>query len=195
MTISILANSALVPSAGNGLSWQKDGHCITNNESCIKVVTPFKFNFMQVCISLHFITMSIFIMMERIPRLLWNKEAILILDQTCVKWVLSNSKSPNQAPRMFCSHITESCLVSDLRSTLLSWSRINNIQTIPYSCLFNPFLKSLVTDIPQPPRTMRSHVMTKFLLPFIKWLILDQMRSALGRLIWNNSQTDILSIV
>lgn len=163
MTISILANSALVPSAGNGLSWQKDGHCITNNESCVKVVTLFKFNFVQACISLHFITMSIFIMMERIPSLLWNKEAILILDQTC-----SEMKSPNQAPRTFCSHITENCLVSDLRSTLLSWSRINNIQTTPYSCLFNPFLKSLVTDIPQPPQTMRSHVMTKFLLPFIK---------------------------
>lgn len=98
MTISILANSALVPSAGNGLSWQKDGHCITNNESCVKVVTLFKFNFVQACISLHFITMSIFIMMERIPSLLWNKEAILILDQTCsemsfVKFQISQSST------------------------------------------------------------------------------------------------------
>lgn len=66
MTTSILTNSALVPSTGNGLSWQEDGHCITNNESCIKVVPPF--NFVQAHISLHIITMSIFIIMERIPR-------------------------------------------------------------------------------------------------------------------------------
>lgn len=167
MPISILTNSALVPSTGNGLSWQKDGHFITNNESCIKVVTPFKFHFVQAYISLHIITMSIFIMMERIPRLPWNKEANLILDQiysemSFVRFGISQLSIMD----VLQPHHTK--LVSGLGFTLLSWSRINNTQTIPYRCLSNPFLKSLVTDIPQPPWTMRSHVMTKFLLPFIK---------------------------
>lgn len=160
MTISILANSTLVPSTGNGLSWQMDGHCITNNMSCIKVITPSKFNFMQAYISLHIITMSIFVMMERTPRFPWNKEASLILDQTCseTSFVRCQISQPS---------ITD-VLQPHHRSTLLAWSRINNTQTIPYRCLSNPFLKSLVTDILQPPWTTLSYVMTKFLLPFIK---------------------------
>lgn len=188
MPMSTLANSALVPSAGDSLSWQKDGCSATSNESRIKVATPFKLNFVQACwLSLSWWRQSLDSCGIRKPAWFWIKPAM--------KWALSDSKPPHQAPQMFCSPSTENCLVSDLRSALQSWSSINNTQTTPCRCLSNPFLKPLVTDIPQPPWTMCSHVMTKFLLPFIKWSILEQRRSALGKLTWNNSQTGISSIV
>lgn len=62
----VLTNSALAPSTGKALSWQKDGRRTASNESSTTAVSPFEFNFIRAGIALLSLTV-------RILRFLWKE--------------------------------------------------------------------------------------------------------------------------